>query len=858
MSKGLVDLSVSRRVLLKNTAAAAAAAAMPCLSLTAAAEEIKKLEKEGWSKHPVACTMCGAFCGLLAMKKEGEEISESTVRIFPNPGHPQQGYCGRGAAAMWVWNHPLRLRKPLKRVGERGEGKFAEVTWDEALDAIASKLRKLVEENGESCISTTSHSFSGFSKWLTFPLGSPNDIGHQSTCNLGGIAARDWVFGKGFSGAGKLEPDYAHLRYLLLIGRSMGSSMGALHTLNEARARGCHVVAIDPRMPDIAYGNADWVGIRPGTDAAFILGLINQMIENKTFDREFMIRHTNGAYLIKSNGTPLTEADFRKDGSASVFVVANSAGTFSLRSVKRDEKGAAIGFIEDQNFKPELEFSGEAILANGEKETVRTAFSVLKKLAGEYTPQKVQEITGISPEVLKGIAFDYANNKGCIDDGWYTSKNGTDVELYQLICIANAMNGNIDQPGGLIVTAGAGFKIPGVAAGKGPNGETWAMAKEKRIDKIVYPETSGTYSVALDAAVSGKPYPIKAAFFVGTTMFHRQANAKKLAENLKKLDLVVVQDVLPQELVDYADYVLPATYFMERRDMSGVKWARDGSIYLSDPQLNPPKGCEARHDVWILLEILRRAYPERAERVGYKGCGTAEEFNAYFGAFVDRGYKKLLDDCEKKMPGSAEAIRKSVSENGWATIKTKKYGEYPYVKPFGTPSGKVEIYGFKSFSKPGYAQAIAPISGYILSPAYTQPKADSNEFILVSGKNCVTCSGLNMFTHPTRFMGDRTVWMNPHDAARLGIRTGDMIEVEGIDSGYKAQTRVTVTKRVVQGAVFAYGFSGGVRTKTLIKDPNYQFVKEGINSHWYDTGYAQPVVGNVANNSAVRINKVRG
>ncbi len=107
-------------------------------------------------------------------------------------------------------------------------------------------------------------------------------------------------------------------------------------------------------------------------------------------------------------------------------------------------------------------------------------------------------------------------------------------------------------------------------------------------------------------------------------------------------------------------------------------------------------------------------------------------------------------------------------------------------------------------------------------------------------------------------MGDRTVWMNPQDAARLGIRNGDMIEVEGMDSGYKANTQVTVTKRVVPGAVFAYGFSGGVRTKTLIKDPNYQFVKEGINSHWYDTGYAQPVVGNVANNSAVRINKVRG
>ena len=69
------------------------------------------------------------------------------------------------------------------------------------------------------------------------------------------------MYGKGFSGAGKLEPDYANLRMLILVGRSMGSSMGALHTLNIARANGAKVVSVDPRMPDIAYGDAKWVPI---------------------------------------------------------------------------------------------------------------------------------------------------------------------------------------------------------------------------------------------------------------------------------------------------------------------------------------------------------------------------------------------------------------------------------------------------------------------------------------------------------------------------------------------------------------------------------------------------------------------
>lgn len=122
MSENIIDLSVSRRALMKGSVLTAAAVTIPSFNKFACAELIEKLEKEGWEKHPVACTMCGAFCGLLAMRKEGEPVSEKTVRIFPNIGHPQQGYCGRSAAAMWVWNHPLRLKKPMKRVGEKGEG----------------------------------------------------------------------------------------------------------------------------------------------------------------------------------------------------------------------------------------------------------------------------------------------------------------------------------------------------------------------------------------------------------------------------------------------------------------------------------------------------------------------------------------------------------------------------------------------------------------------------------------------------------------------------------------------------------------------------------------------------------------
>ena len=858
MSEKIIDLSVTRRALLKGGTAAAAVASVPGLQSKALADQITKLENEGWEKHPVACTMCGAFCGLLAMKKKGAPISEQNVRIYPNPSHPQRGYCGRSAATMWVWNHPLRLRKPLKRVGERGEGKFVEVTWDEALDAIAGKLKKIVLENGESSVTTTSHSFSGFSKWLSFPLGSPNNIGHQSSCNAAGINGRDLVFGKGFNGAGKMEPDYANLRYIILLGRSMGAAMGALHTLNIARAKGARVVSVDPRMPDMAYGDAEWVPIRPGTDNAFLMGIVHEMIVNKTADFDFIERHTNGAYLIKENGRPVTQDQMVEGGSKTMYAVSSKDGRISFRGPKKDAAGNNIGFDEDPNFRADLFMKGSVKLLDGSSIPVKTAFMYLREIALEHSPEKVFEITGIRPEVLRQIAHDFTNLKGVIDDGWYSSKNGLDVEVYQLISIVNTLNGNIDVKGGLVVTASPGIKIPSVAAGKGPNGETWKMAPEKRIDKIIYPEAEGTFKVALEAAVTGKPYPIKAAFFVGTTMFQREANTKELMDHLKKLELCVVQDVMPQELVDYADWVLPATFFMERKDISNVKWARDGSIYLSDPQLTPPEGCEARHDVWILLEILRRAFPERAARVGYKSeCKTAEEFDRYFDAFTEAGYKKLLTEREMKKPGEAARIMRDMKEQGWSKIVDKEYGIYPYSKPFGTPSGKPEIYCFKVVGNEAYEKAIKPVTGHVQSPAYTAPKPNSNEFVLVSGKNCNSTSGLNMFLQPTRFLGDRTVWMNPEDAARLGIANREFVEIEGLDTGWKAKAQITVTKKVVAGAVFAFGFSGGNRCAT-VTNPEYQFVKEGINSHWFAKGYAKPIFGTVANNGAVRIHKVRG
>lgn len=85
-----------------------------------------------------------------------------------------------------------------------------------------------------------------------------------------------------------------------------------------------------------------------------------------------------------------------------------------------------------------------------------------------------------------------------------------------------------------------------------------------------------------------------------------------------------------------------------------------------------------------------------------------------------------------------------------------------------------------------------------------------------------------MFTFPSKYTGDRTIWMNPVDAERLGIETGDMIECEGLDTGVRGVSAVTVTNRVMAGVLFSYGFSSGIRTKKLL--PAYEWVREGLNT----------------------------
>ncbi|MEM4425967.1 MAG: molybdopterin-dependent oxidoreductase [Acidilobaceae archaeon] len=177
-----MSIKLSRRDFVKLAALAGVAASVPLVH-----RAIEKKVEEPVSLSPETsvrfvntyCYMCAALCGVRIAVRDGKPIY-----VTRNEENPQPGICGRGALATWLWNHPLRIRKPLKRVGERGEGKFQEISWEQALDEIAAKLKEIAEKYGPKAIAFTWHEHGlDYVPLFRFALGTPSFTNHIGTCN---------------------------------------------------------------------------------------------------------------------------------------------------------------------------------------------------------------------------------------------------------------------------------------------------------------------------------------------------------------------------------------------------------------------------------------------------------------------------------------------------------------------------------------------------------------------------------------------------------------------------------------------------------------------------------------------------
>jgi thiosulfate reductase/polysulfide reductase chain A len=286
-------IELSRRDFLKLGAAAASVYAVGQFippAVAKAARQTGALDDNGSGYICSMCEMCVWRCGVRAKVVEGR-----VVKLEGNPDHPHSKgrLCARGQSGLMNTYDPDRVLTPLIRVGKRGEGKFRKASWSEALDYVAENMLKIKNTYGpEAMVFSSTHNLSQplFENML-YGFGSPNYGTQRSLCFNAMIVSNLITYGME-------EPnrDYSQLQYLILTGRNLTEAISTSETtdLVDSIARGTKVVYIDPRFTKTASKASEWLPIRPGTDLAFHLALINVIIREKLYNQSFVEQYTLG------------------------------------------------------------------------------------------------------------------------------------------------------------------------------------------------------------------------------------------------------------------------------------------------------------------------------------------------------------------------------------------------------------------------------------------------------------------------------------------------------------------------------------------------------------------------------------
>lgn len=238
---------------------------------------------------PSLCEMCSYRCPIQA-----KTTSNKAVFIQGNPEAPLQGtrVCARGGSGISLVNDPSRIVKPMKRSGPRGSGEWSVISWDQAYEEIAEKMKAIKSRHGAESIAFTSKSGSlaGHLFYLAKAFGSPNTFTHASTCPAGKAIAAKIMIG------GDLAMDLANSKYIISFGHNLyeGIEVAETHELMSAQANGARLVSFDPRLSVVSSKADEWHAIRPGGDLPVLMAMCHVMIKEKLYDADFVEKYTSG------------------------------------------------------------------------------------------------------------------------------------------------------------------------------------------------------------------------------------------------------------------------------------------------------------------------------------------------------------------------------------------------------------------------------------------------------------------------------------------------------------------------------------------------------------------------------------
>jgi len=756
-----MPVTTTRRTFLQGIAGGGAALTLKYSTAAAAAEDapayrrFEDVYRAKWTWDRVARgthgTNCAGTCAFNVYIKNGVVWREEQQGIYEPSGGDAPDYgprgCNKGLRHHKYMYGKQRVLYPMKRAGERGEGKWQRVTWEEACDEIADKFLDLATEYGPECVSY------GSGTQMSVKLASFSSLFRFG--NITGMTVPEF-----YSGVGDLPTGVYTTVGQVYLGDVMASVFESkccfvwmsnpavtripdAHFFWEAKYNGTEVVAISPEFTPTAMHSSKWLNPKPGTDLALAMAFINVIIEEGYVATEYVKEQTDMPLLVrKDNGQFLRAEDlslvsmlavednvfYMWDEATGDIVQAPGTG-LAEAPVTRDRR--RFETLDLGAIQPALEGSWTVKTRTGEVE-VTTVYELTRQRAREHTPEIVAGITGVSAEVIRQMGRKFgAARPAMIYTGYAACKWLHGDMLQRAMLLMLSLTGNIGVEGGGIQFANAP-KTRGISgfgfADIGPafrmiSSTTWDYdhGNMKEMNAEFYgQELADDYDAKYRYSVEKDYFPDyskqgwKMGIFAGNNGANwRGSNTRWRKEAFDKLEMIVTLCPDMATTAHNSDFVLPIAHHYERADI--MLQARTPYLQVLDKAVEPLG--ESKNDWEANLE-LAKAISRRAKARGIgairdevDGRTVRRDFQRAEELYTMNGrVKDVTDVCQfliNTTPGLpkvpfAELAEKGIIRVNGADSAMWESDESPYhtevvqsvreKKPYETFTGRQQFY----------------------------------------------------------------------------------------------------------------------------------------------------------------------
>lgn len=676
---------------------------------------------ESNQKHEVITSLCGVCPAGCGAHVH---LTDGRItRVAPIKDHPYSAICPRGIKAPEIVYSPERLLYPQRRVGEKGEGRFERASWDAAYDAIVERLQEIAAESGPEAVAIYT-----------------------------GRGNFEYGLNEMFAPAGTVESSANAV--LFPFGSPNTTGVGALCYVSYGMIapRSCFGATMLEMQEDIEHADLILVwGENPATDSSPI-NLARLKRAQQRGARVIVIDHR------RSETAQALRAEW-------IGVRPGSDGALAL--------GALHVLLAEDLYDQEF----VAYWAHG--------FEELRDYVADFTPERVERITGVRAETVRELARAMARAQGC-SILTYTGLEYSDsgVQAIRAVLVLQALAGHLDRPGGKLFKSRDRLQLNRLLT-EPPTGAAKPIGADEY--PIYYEVRKEAHAALLPRAIlEGKPYRIRALIISGSSLITAWPNPDLWRRALAALDFLVVINRFPTADSGYADLVLPAATQFEIES-----YAIHGSHVQLRQRVIEPVG-EARNDYLIFAEL--------AQRLGYGHLWPQSERAMVEYALHDTGV--TVDELLAHPEGVTypEPPRRYCQ---YATGELRRDGR----PGFETPTGKFEI---TSEWLRGY--------GYDALPLYTEPAegplADPGlaaNYPLVFNSGARTNFDFRSQHHNIpgllRHLPSPVVHLHVTDASARGIAHDDPVWV--VTPRGRVPFRACVSTDIVPGAVEVSAGGGG-------------------------------------------------